>query len=204
MSKDLDEEISVSVKRNRIVMYTKTLNDYNTLLEKIKAAQIQFHTYTLQDQKPLTSILEGLAPNITEEEVKKDLESQGSKNIVVKQLSSKTENEKGKFDEVKLPIFSIKFEPQTKISDLNKERFVCYCKVHWEKQISKKTLVTQCYKCQVFGHIAKNCFRIEKCGVCAGAHNTKECIVDNVQNYKCANCDGNHMAVKRVRFIHTS
>lgn len=95
--KDLEKGISINVKRNRIMMYTKTLNDYNKLLEKIKAALIQFHTYTVQDQKPLTSILKGLAPNITEEEVKEDLKSQGFINTVVKQFTSKLETEKGKF-----------------------------------------------------------------------------------------------------------
>lgn len=124
LSKDLEKGISVSVKRNRIVMYTKTSNDYNTLLAKIKAAQIQFHTYTIQDQKPLMSILKGLAPNITEDEVKSDLERQGFKNTVVKQFTSKIEQEKGKTVDVKLPIFSVKFEPKTKISEVKKVKFV--------------------------------------------------------------------------------
>lgn len=96
MSKHLEKGISLNVKKNRIVMYTQTHNDYNRLLEKIKAAQIQFHTYTVEDQKPLTSILKGLAPNITEDEVKKDLETQGFKNTVVKQFIGKIETDKGK------------------------------------------------------------------------------------------------------------
>lgn len=97
----------------------------------------------------------------------------------------------------------MKFEPKTKIAEVKKVRFLCYCKVRWEKQVSRKVSVTQCYNCQIFGHIAKNCFWKAKCGMCAGAHNTRECIVDNKNQYKCANCDGNHMASSETCDVYT-
>ncbi|KAI3053337.1 hypothetical protein CBS147353_11490 [Aspergillus niger] len=34
----------------------------------------------------------------------------------------------------------------------------------------------QCYRCHEYGHIGPQCDAEERCGYCAGAHNTKECI----------------------------
>jgi hypothetical protein len=50
----------------------------------------------------------------------------------------------------------------------------------------------QCYQCQGFGHIAKNCFSKKlKCVVCAGEHQLKDCPKEKIC---CANCGGNHSA----------
>ena len=35
--------------------------------------------------------------------------------------------------------------------------------------------VTQCYKCQGFNHVAKDCKSEQKCVRCAGAHKSTEC-----------------------------
>lgn len=50
----------------------------------------------------------------------------------------------------------------------------------------------QCMRCQRFGHMARYCFREERCKVCAGPHLYKNC--DRRNNPKCANCTGPHPA----------
>jgi len=56
----------------------------------------------------------------------------------------------------------------------------------------------RCYKCQRFGHIAKNCNSVEICPVCSRKHSYVECPVkENYREQKkavCANCRGNHRA----------
>ena len=56
--------------------------------------------------------------------------------------------------------------------------------------------VTQCYKCQGFNHIAKDCKNAQKCLRCAGAHKSTECPDKNKDSLKlkCSNCDGEHVA----------
>ena len=49
----------------------------------------------------------------------------------------------------------------------------------------------QCFKCQRMGHMAKSCKSRERCLLCGGNHNRKEC---NSQQHKCANCAGPHRA----------
>ena len=59
--------------------------------------------------------------------------------------------------------------------------------------------VTQCYKCQGFNHIAKDCKNNQKCVRCAGAHKSTDCPDKNKDTLKikCSNCHGNHVASSR-------
>ena len=56
--------------------------------------------------------------------------------------------------------------------------------------------VTQCYKCQGFNHIAKDCKNAQKCLRCVGAHKSIECPDKNKDSLKlkCSNCNGEHVA----------
>ena len=59
--------------------------------------------------------------------------------------------------------------------------------------------VTQCYKCQGFNHVAKDCKSEQKCVRCAGAHKSTECPDKNKKSIKlkCSNCNGDHIASSR-------
>jgi hypothetical protein len=49
--------------------------------------------------------------------------------------------------------------------------------------------ITQCFKCSNYGHRATQCKREQKCGKCAGNHNTNECTNTEI---KCTQCGGKH------------
>jgi hypothetical protein len=57
----------------------------------------------------------------------------------------------------------------------------------------REARVTQCVKCQQFGHIARFCKNTTCCGRCANDHDTRECTKP-VTVRKCALCKGNHAA----------
>ncbi|CAN7999039.1 unnamed protein product [Ixodes hexagonus] len=50
----------------------------------------------------------------------------------------------------------------------------------------------QCYQCQRFGHIGKNCRGARRCKICAGPHHHQDC--SSRAQPKCANCGENHAA----------
>ena len=52
----------------------------------------------------------------------------------------------------------------------------------------------QCYKCQDFGHMASNCPNKDRCVVCAGNHNVRDCNIRENERKKCVNCGENHTA----------
>ena len=57
---------------------------------------------------------------------------------------------------------------------------------------------TRCFRCQNYGHIAKNCNRRERCPICSEKHSYLACpIKDNhreLERARCPNCRGPHPA----------
>ena len=51
----------------------------------------------------------------------------------------------------------------------------------------------QCYNCQRMGHTAPSCKANTRCLLCGENHNKNECT-KREENFKCANCSGNHKA----------
>jgi hypothetical protein len=51
--------------------------------------------------------------------------------------------------------------------------------------------ITQCFKCQKYGHISSICSNTEKCGHCGGSHNTQTCVdISPAPHKRCAACHG--------------
>lgn len=174
------------------MLYTKNVEDYNKLLKKVKDAKLEHHTYSLPGESNKRLVLKGLPPNISPEEVKADLASKNLKFSNVVRMMFK--DDKGAA--IPSSLFIDTFTKESTFRDIYSANRVCYCVVKWEKYKNSKG-VTQCYKCQSFGHVARNCFRTVKCAKCAQAHNTTECASADDMVIKCANCDGPHAANSR-------
>jgi len=63
-----------------------------------------------------------------------------------------------------------------------------------------KSRVTQCYKCQRYGHIAPACHNQQKCGHCGGDHSTSECAMkEQATRRRCAACTtGEHASWSKL------
>lgn len=90
-------------------------------------------------------------------------------------------------------MFIVTIDNKISITDIIKTNKVCYCVVKWEK-FKNKSGVTQCYKCQSFGHIANNCYRDPYCVKCAGNHLTNSCDKNVTETPLCINCKEQHPA----------
>ena len=67
--------------------------------------------------------------------------------------------------------------------------------VRAEKAINKPRVI-QCYNCLQLGHIAKICKQTTKCSKCAKeGHGYLDCNLTNHDDFKCANCNGKHIAI---------
>lgn len=56
-------------------------------------------------------------------------------------------------------------------------------------------LVSRCFKCQLYGHVAFNCRNIAKCSICAGPAHPKDspcAFLQHSQKHRCVACSGNH------------
>ena len=59
-----------------------------------------------------------------------------------------------------------------------------------------KCRITQCFKCQKYGHISSICLNAQKCGYCGDGHSTESCSEKTQATHmRCAGCNGgNHTA----------
>ncbi|GJQ70636.1 hypothetical protein Trydic_g23026 [Trypoxylus dichotomus] len=80
---------------------------------------------------------------------------------------------------------------------LTKEVFkfthVCGINVTVESKLVKKDQITQCHRCQLYGHGQRNCHAAAVCVKCAGPHPTAECTKRRDAPAKCALCPGSSL-----------
>src|SRR5579871_2901786 len=87
--------------------------------------------------------------------------------------------------------------PQLGISDTLRARgMVIGSIIHDVRPYDSKCRVTQCFKCQRFGHTTRACSSPPKCGHCAEDHDTRDC--QNNTQAKCTNCGQKHKAWDRT------
>ena len=103
---------------------------------------------------------------------------------------------KSKKDGRVLPIFQLKINDPTKAKALISQNLVCNMTgiVYKVEEFRQPVSVTQCFNCQSFGHLAKNCRSKQKCLICSESHSHKGCPNKEARKPKCANCKGPHVA----------
>lgn len=106
-----------------------------------------------------------------------------------------------KFDNEGSYIVSFKHR-SIKMVNLTKIR-INYTIPKWRPIQKKTNNITQCRRCQLYGHGMRNCNMNPKCAKCGLAHPTDKC---NSPIQKCANCKGDHQSTflecpKREEFI---
>jgi hypothetical protein len=74
------------------------------------------------------------------------------------------------------------------------EGVVMGCDLKIVKRYDTSCRITQCFKCQKYGHISSVCSNKEKCGHCGGDHKTETCAgMSPAPRKRCAACHGgNH------------
>lgn len=71
---------------------------------------------------------------------------------------------------------------------------------NWRRplELEQRNDVTQCSKCQQFGHDFRKCRNpTPKCRICSMEHFTRDHIKTDGEEYKCINCGNNHQANSR-------
>lgn len=117
------------------------------------------------------------------EEIIKELKSQ---NIVCQRISVM------KKKDALMPIHPVKLvhlAQNTDLRELSKIQVVCLAKIKMELCKNKKG-ISQCHRCQNFGHGSKNCCMPPWCIKCGGNHLTKTCIKEKDEKPKCVNYEG--------------
>ena len=90
---------------------------------------------------------------------------------------AKAERLKSKKDGRVLLIFQLKTNGPTQAEALISQNLVCQVTriVYEVEEFRSPVSVTQCFSCQSFGHLAKNCRSKQKCLICGENHFHKGC-----------------------------
>lgn len=89
LKEKLNEDIDIKFKVNRIIIFPKCQKDHEIIGRNLKYNNIEFHTYTLPNQKLLKMVLKDIAPNVTPDEILESLSDQNLKVESVRQMSKK-------------------------------------------------------------------------------------------------------------------
>lgn len=163
-----------NANRNLTLIYTHTISDFKNALQILKDLANNHFTYTPKAEKPVSLLLRGVHNSYDENEVKEALNDINFANkdtkIINTQRYSTTHSKALK---IELPLYLVQFSPFTRIQDVMEVKYLLHQQIKWE--IIQKTDIIQCYRCQRFGHVARNCFMPFRCIKCVEPHDHGEC-----------------------------
>ena len=191
VNEKLSTPVDVKSKANRLLLYTKSTQDYNILLTEIRTAKLAYHTYPLPETTQPRLVLKGIPPNVPEEDIREELATHDIQTVRITQITKMDKTTKTVIS--RYPIFVVTFQPGT---DMRKElqlHKLCHCTVRWEKYKNSRP-IRQCFNCQSFRHSSTFCGRPPKCVKCDQQHASKDCPKPASSPPKCVNCGGEHPA----------
>lgn len=160
-----------------------TVADYRAMYQLMKNLNVEFHTHQLKSERNLKVVIKGISTEIPVEDIKMYLEELGYPAINVSRMNGKL----GK------PIQMALIEIAREYKSIYSIKRVCGLDIDIEPLRSKGTI--QCHRCQLYGHVQRNCNAEFRCMKCAENHSTHLCTKPKTTAAKCANCGGAHTSV---------
>ena len=179
----------------------ETIAGFNCLREYLTLKAYKFFTYDTRAERLFKVVLKGLPGGESLDEIKIELNKllgvQPVQVIKLKMRSRPSVLRRGISNEFFLVHF--KSSELNNLKALEKASLMLHVRVKWEHYRKNSKFaqgLTQCRKCQGFGHGTKHCNMDAKCMLCGNSsHGKDECPVKEDSNkFKCANCGENHKA----------
>lgn len=157
---------------------------------KLEEVQIKYFSYTPVTEKHRKLVLRSVPSLYTVDEVKEDIMKQSNAVMNVTELKSKVQHE------THFRSYLVTFVYDADLSDAKKTiRYVCHHKVNWQDYRKPARFKgSQCFRCQRFGHVSKNCNMDPRCVQCSLVHEMGQCTKQPEEQPVCVNCGENHPA----------
>lgn len=178
------KDFNIKFLHNCFKIFTNSLEDYDRLKREFK--NIEYYTFTLKNNKIKKLVLKA-APNMNVNSIQEKLIANNIN--VLSCVNLKSTKNRNSYS------YLVSFPNETDLHTVKKIEFIGRIHFKWETYF-KKDNISQCHRCQSFGHGSSNCNIKPKCVRCGECHLTKDCELDknNPEVLKCANCEGNHTA----------
>jgi hypothetical protein len=163
-------------------------DDKKMLISKLQSHQIGYHTFTDPSDKPVYYLLKGFY-HATSDEMLQILQNSG---VPAKRITDFIRNK----DYV---MYLVHFDKPINVNFLNhSHKHIDGIVVKWEALKKKNKKVTQCFRCQQWGHSSMNCGLAPRCVKCSDTHEKGACPRTNREgDPKCCNCGGPHSSNHR-------
>ncbi|CAH2006192.1 unnamed protein product [Acanthoscelides obtectus] len=129
---------------NSVKVFTNTPADYRQLVALLESIKRPFFTYQLKEDRMDQRVIRGLPREMSVNDIKEDLVSQGIADAEVQQMTSRTTKKP-------LPLFLVKTKMPEKLAEIQR---LAMLTVSFERK-KKSTEPSQCYRCQRYGHTAE-------------------------------------------------
>lgn len=161
--------------------------NHQLLKDGLASEKVSFHTYTRKDEKLPKAVIKGL-PKFVHANIPDELKSLGFVGASVSELRTLLPSE--------CPPVLVQLPSGTDMMKFKKIRYLSNCVIEIQRYKPSKKQGTQCFRCQGFGHAARNCNRPPRCVKCAQDHPTWECTKnkDRQEPARCCNCQQDHPA----------
>ncbi|CAH2018056.1 unnamed protein product [Acanthoscelides obtectus] len=147
-----------------VKVFTNTPADCRQLVALLESIKRPFFTYQLKEDRMDQRVIRGLPREMSVNDIKEDLVSQGIADAEVQQMTSRTTKKP-------LPLFLVKTKMPEKLAEIQR---LAMLTVSFERK-KKSSEPSQCYRCQRYGHTQRNCRLAERCVKCGEDHNSTSC-----------------------------
>ena len=183
------------IKNTIQYIYTTNLKDFKAIKQLLSKLNFKYFTYTPREQLHKKLLLRGVDKAYTAEEVLADLKD--TVDVVQNVIQFKNLPEKDGGSPTMTGNYLVYFTHDTNLNAIMKS--VLYClhhKITWSfYKKPQKYKNPQCFRCQRYGHVSKNCNMQYRCVKCVQGHGPGECpVIKGKENPKCCNCGENHPA----------
>jgi hypothetical protein len=165
-----------------------TSEDKKNVIDKLRSQHIAYHTFTDPADKPSYFLMKGFFDDSCEN----ILATLKSCNVPATKVSYFIRNN----DYV---IYLVHFDKSVTLNVLNhSHKIVDGIVIRWEILMKSNKKITQCFRCQQWGHSSFNCGQVQRCVKCAESHEPGACLRTSREgDPKCCNCNGAHTSNHR-------
>jgi len=171
---------------DHLKIQTSNPGAYRTLVHFLRNAQAEFHTFQLNEDKPMRIVIRNLHPSTPTEMIKSELELRLYEVRQVTQVIHR-------ISKIPLPLFFVDLEPTDHSNEIFKLESLLHTKIKIEEP-HKPKIISQCQNCQAYGHTKAYCGYSPRCVRCGDDHPSSACQNSRQDPMRCALCTGNHPA----------
>ncbi|XP_073839631.1 uncharacterized protein [Musca autumnalis] len=179
----------INVNKSKSKIYLNDPKLHTSMMAILKDKNVQSYSFTPKELKQTSLVLRGLYHYASPEEVKQELDIL-IPNTVDKVSKYKTPWSVKNNKDTGLMLVSL--HPGKKFGEVTHIREIFSQTIYWEKP-KKKSGDLQCFRCQRWGHVSRNCNSAYNCVKCNQTHLPGECqrtSSDTTEPF-CINC-GKH------------